>query len=190
MSVVTRFGCVKGCVQQWGMRWEDLFADLEAQLESSELSELADEASDLAVAEAAATSWTRRLAGHRGGHVRLGLRDGRGQGGVCLDVGPAWLVLAEGQRRVLIPFGSVTWIERLAHLDAGDQSPSASRLDLGHALRVVADQDEVVTVVTADRQIDGWIARVGADYLELDVADGAGSVTVPFEALIMVIEAR
>lgn len=169
------------------MRWEDLFADLEAQLDSAQEVELAEEVLDLARSEEASVPLAARLRGRRGHPLVVGISNGDVQRGRVLEVGAAWLVLAQGNQRALIPFPAVAWVEGLAGVDATEVGYAASRLDLGHALRAIADDERAVSVVTWGREVAGQIERVGADFVDVALSPGSGLLSVPFGAILAVV---
>ncbi|ACQ79515.1 conserved hypothetical protein [Beutenbergia cavernae DSM 12333] len=170
------------------MRWEDLFADLDAQLAAAHEQESEDEIADLARAEAATTRFADRLRARRGRQLGLRLRDGSTVQGTVVDVAPAWVLLGEGERRVLVPTDAVV---TAAPLDvvAPEAGAIESRLGLAHALRAIAGDGRRLKVTTAAGDLVGHLERVGADHvdLRLDRADLAGDVlALPFSALIAV----
>lgn len=168
------------------MRWEDLFADLEAQLEWEQEAELAGEVAELAEAEAATVSLWARLPRRRDVEITVGVSNGATFRGHVVDAAPGWVVLGDGARRALIPVLAIAWLDGAGHADAGETGYTASRLNLGHALRGVADAETAVTVVTAARDLVGIIERVGADFVDILTSPQAVTISVPFAAILAV----
>lgn len=165
------------------MRWDALFTDLAAQWEAGLRD--ADEAQikELAEAEAAGTRIQDRIRGRRGAAITVRLRDGSGRSGTIVDVAQEWVVLAEGERRHLLPAHAVAVVWPL-----GPTAPEPSRVErsltLGHVLRALANEGAHVVVHGDGGVFDGRIIRVGADHL--DLATAAGVLSLSWAALLSV----
>ena len=183
------------------MRWQELFADLEAQARSLERLEQEAEVAERTRGELAQLTLLRRLHAQLGGELSLWV-DGVGAVAGRLDrVGSNWLLLSNLDE-VLVPTAALM---KLMDLPLQATSPDGigkvtPRLPLGFVLRAVATDRSVVTVRLRDgATLVGTPHRVGADFLDLAVHDPAepprrdlvrGRVTVPFEALAVVVRRR
>ncbi|MDD9205575.1 hypothetical protein PU560_03720 [Georgenia sp. 10Sc9-8] len=172
------------------MRWELLFADLQSQLAAGEQLEDENTVLELTEAETAQVGLADRLRARSTGTVTLRLRGGQDVTGSVLDAAPGWFLLAEGERRVLVPATAVVMVWPLG--GAAPPTPGVERrLRVTHALRALARQGFRVRVSTDVGDVVGWVVRVGADHLDVrpDRDGGAGApvpVTVPLGALLAV----
>ena len=153
------------------MRWQQLFADLQAQFEHEEAAAERAESGSRARAEIGGLALVDRLRGGVGAPVTLDVRGADRLGGVVLDVGADWLLLAdELGRDVLVATSAVRSVAGLGRLTAAPEpaGPVRARLDLRRALRGLARDRATVHVVLDDGGVlVGTVDRVGADYLEL-----------------------
>jgi len=165
------------------VRWDALFADLQAQWEAEVRAEGDAEIRELAEAEAAGTAFADRLRARRGTAITVRLPDGSDRAGVVTDAAPEWVVLAEGERRHLVPISAIAIAWPLA-----GAAPAAGRVErglgLGHVLRALANEGQEVVVRTHGGDHAGLLVRVGADHL--DVAGGTGVMSVPWTFLLSV----
>lgn len=165
------------------VRWDALFADLQAQLEAEQRTDHDVEIRDLAEAEVAGTRFADRLRALVGGPLTVRLIDGSDWAGMVADAAPEWLLLAQGERRHLVPAAAIALAWPLAGI-----APAAgrveSRLGLGSVLRALAAEGQAVMVRTRAGDHNGLLVRVGADHL--DVAAAAGVLSVPWSALLSV----
>lgn len=166
-----------------GVRWDSLFADLQAQWEAELRAGDDAEIRDLAQAEAAGTRFGDRLRARRGASLTLRLADGSDRVGTVGDVAQEWVLLAEGERRHLVPVAAIALAWPLA---GAAPAPSAIErgLGLGHVLRALAGEGQDVVVRTHGGDHTGLLARVGADHI--DVAATTGVLSVPWSALLSV----
>ncbi len=148
------------------MRWHALFADLELQLDAAQARDLLDDVPDLTRAERAGVDLAARLRAHDG-EVVVTVHGGHVFRGAPADVGAAWLLLADGTREHLIPFGAIAVVGGLGDVAAPAQDAVRSRLRLGHALRAVARDRAVVRVLTTAGSLVGRVDAVGTDHLDL-----------------------
>lgn len=165
------------------VRWDALFADLQAQWEAELRAEDDAEIRELAEAEAAGTAFGDRLRARRGAALTVRLADGSDRTGVVTDVAQEWVLLAEGERRHLVP---VTAIAIAWPLAGAAPAPSAVErgLGLGHVLRALAGEAQDVVVRTHGGDHTGLLVRVGADHL--DLAASTGVLSIPWAALLSV----
>ncbi|MFH5824132.1 hypothetical protein [Georgenia sp. AZ-5] len=165
------------------MRWEVLFEDLESQYEAAVRTADDDEVAELAEAEIGATRLADRLRAARGSRLTLRLRSGATVGGELLDAAPQWLLLADGERRTLVPVAAVALAWPL-----GPSAPEAGlveqRLRITHVLRALSRESALVRLTCPAGSYSGWLTRVASDHVDLRV-DGAGNgvVTVALAAL-------
>lgn len=171
-------------------RWALLFADLEAQLAAQEVAERDDVVAELTRAEHATIPLADRWRAALGTAVTVELADGESLTGVVRRVAGTWVLLdgrgASGRVEHVVPLGAVAFVVGL-----GRQAvPSTTRTDtlgLGTVLRRLQRDRGRVVVRTAAGQASGRLARVGADHLDLEEADGAPRLrVVPFAALLRV----
>jgi len=148
------------------VRWSSLFADLESQLQAAEDQERLAAVPEVTRAERAAVALADRLRGHAGG-LRLALRDGSVVAGEVVDMGPSWVLLADGPREHLVPTAGLSWVVGLGEAAAPDAGPVMSRLTLGHALRAVARDRAVVRVRTDGGDVVGRVDGVGRDHVDV-----------------------
>ncbi len=165
------------------MAWDDVFAELAAELAAAERAEDDARLGDLVAAEVAGTTFADRCRARRGGHLTIRLVDGSTRTGLVRDATRAWVMLAEGDRRTLVPL-SVVVLAWPLHGSAPEPGPVEARIGLGHALRALAEEQLAVLVRTIAGDHRGRIVRVGADHL--DVVAEAGALTVPWRALLSV----
>ncbi|MFV0252331.1 MAG: hypothetical protein ACK5H2_03240 [Beutenbergiaceae bacterium] len=165
------------------MRWDDLFADLAGQWQAQARAASEDEIRELAHAEAAGIRLVDRIRGLRGAPITVRLADGVDLRGSVADAADEWLLLADGERRHLIPVAAVAAIWPLA-----GAAPASSRVEralgLGYLLRGLAAERHRVQVRTRAGEHQGTIVRVGADHL--DLATDAGGLSLPWSGLLCV----
>ncbi len=174
------------------MRWELLFADLEARLEAEEVAGRAAAVVDLTRAERATVRLADRLrarvADGAGAPVTVSVRGGEQVSGDLLDSGPDWLLLGDTRagRRSLVPLSAVAAVAGLG-LRADPPGLVERRLTLGHALRALARDRQVVRVRTTGAEVVGRIGAVGADHVDVQTQIGASRTwSVPTAALLVV----
>ena len=179
------------------MRWDALFDDLDRQFQQlNDATEDAEQADQIRV-EIGAVAMVERLAGARGGQVRLRLAGGRLVSGRLDRLGPDWLLLIESVATdLLIPFAALATVEGVTASTGRALGTVDSRFDLRKALRGVGrDRAPVGVLTTFGAEVTGTIDRVGADFLELAThaawevrrTDAVRSVLlVPLSAIVMV----
>ncbi len=179
------------------VRWDLLFADLAAQLDAAEAAEGAQTIAELTRAEQATILLSDRLRAAAGGALLdLHLVDGHGLAAEVRDVAPEWVLLAERSRRHVVPLTAIASISGLTRHAVAPASRAEAGRSLGAALRALMRDRAPVRVRTRSGQVDGMIARVGRDHLDLEGlrreqgpgrADRTGRL-VPFSALVCVSE--
>lgn len=160
------------------MAWEDLLlADLSGELEAERRAEQLLEAGELAEAEAATVTLEDRWRARIGAELALVLPGGDDVVGTVLDANAHWLLLAEGERRALVPSRAVVGVRGLAR-SAGAAGVVAARYSFAAALRRIARSGAVVRLDDAAGGRTGRILRVGADHLDLRADPGDHVVAV------------
>jgi hypothetical protein len=187
--------------ESMAMRWNDLFADLEAQASRLAERDRSSEVAGLVRAEVGRIGLIDRLRPSVGAHVGVHCLGGLRVEGRLDQVGPDWLLVAEGGgRETVLPSAAVTTINGLIRLSGTVGSAVEARLGLASALRAVArDRSAVGIHATDGRLLSGTIDRVGRDFLEVAShaagelrrrADVRGVLVVPFSALAAVRRLR
>lgn len=174
------------------MRWRALFADLESQLDAAQSRDRLADVPDLTRAERAGVTLADRLRGHADAELAVTLRDGQRVDGRAVDVGPQWLLLADGSREHLVPLAAIAGITGLTQVAAPPAGVAVSRLTLGHALRAVARDRSVVRLCTTAGEFVARVEAVGGDHVDVVPAQAdTGRPTgerrvVPWSALLLV----
>lgn len=175
-----------------GMRWDALFADMELQIDAAASRELAAQAADLTRAERASVRLADRLRAGTDRPVRLALRNDVGIGGVVVDVGATWVLVRDDRVEHLVPLLAVASVAGLGSAAAPPPGAVLRGLGLGHVLRALSRDRQVVRVVGGGRTLLGRVDAVGADHLDLvgvypDSGRPTGDSTlVAFDALDVV----
>jgi hypothetical protein len=161
------------------MSWEEsmfaVFDDLEQQAQGLHLAERDAEVADLTVAEYSRVSLAARLHASLGEELRVRLLGGRVVGGRLARLGEDWFLLVDGASEWVVRHQGVATIGGLsgkAHHE--DTWPVVDRLTLRAVLRRLALAGESCHVhLCDDQQVDGLVGRVGRDFFELIVGEGA-----------------
>ena len=154
-------------------RVDDVLADLSGQLDAALALDLAAEVADRSRREAGLVRLVDRLRGAVGRRLVLDYAGARVMA-VLEEVGVDWIVIVESAgRRALVPIARVAGIGAVgAPVAAPGGAAVADRLDLRYRLRRLARDRSPVTVLRAGgNALTGIVARVGADYLEVDARD-------------------
>ncbi len=194
MSVLSRPGRIDGGEDArpstvGAVRWENLFADLEARLEAAERADLLADVPELTRGELGGVGLGDRMRAALGAGVTLDLSGGARVTGTVVDVDAAWVLVADGPRRHLVPVAALAAVGGLGRSVAAPAGGVARRLGLGAALRALARDRALVRVVHRSGQVRGRIDAVGADHLEVAAAGldddrpSGARVLVPFAAL-------
>lgn len=171
------------------VRWENLFADLEARLVAAERAELLADVPELTRAELGGVALGDRMRAALGAAVSLDLTGGGRLTGTVVEVDVAWVLVADGPRRHLVPLAALAAVGGLGRSVAAPAGSVTRRLGLGAVLRALARDRAVVRVTHRAGQVRGRIDAVGADHLEVAAAGldddrpSGERVLVPFAAL-------
>jgi hypothetical protein len=176
---------------QRGMSWEEsmfaVFDDLEQQASGLHLAERDAEVADLTVAEYSRISLASRLHASIGEDLRVRLVGGRLLGGRLARLGEDWFLLVEGTSEWVVRHDGVATIAGLSGKARTEDTWSpVDRLTMRAVLRRLAMAHEPCLVhFCDDQQVEGTVGRVGRDFFELDVGEGAGRVwqVVPSSAV-------
>jgi hypothetical protein len=179
------------------MRWDALFADVEAVAAAEGEAERRLEVADRTRFEFGRLRLIDRLrpALHAEATLRVGLIGHPALRGSLHGLGVDWLLLAEeAGAESLIALGAVQTLQGLtaASAEPGWEGLVGARLDLRVVLRrVVRDRSAVTAGLISGDTVNGRLARVGADHVEITVARGpdygAGTDwTIPLTALAFV----
>ena len=165
------------------MSWEEsmfaVFDDLEQQAEGLHLVDRDAEVADLTLAEYARVTLAARLHASLGNDLRVRLLGGRVVAGRLTRLGEDWLLLDDGVSEWVVRHQGLVAVSGLsAKADSEDMWSVVDRLTLRAVLRRVAATAEPCQVhFFDDRQVEGRVARVGHDFFELHVGDGADGIT-------------
>ncbi len=159
-----------------GPRFDRLFDDLEAQADAAEREELAAEVADRTRREVARVGLADRIRAAAGSTLEVRTLGGWVLAGRVEQVGAEWLLLALDRGSAwdrgtaLIRTETVTEMAGLAASSAPTVGEVDRRQDVGHPLRALArDRSSVAIALTDGRLLDGRIARVGLDFIDLAV---------------------
>ena len=159
-------------------RFDRLFADLDAAHAGAEQHERMGEYGDLVAGELAQTTLEDRLAGALGTAVEILAADERITGELA-EIGTGWCRIA-GADEVLVNLDHVHGIRLRDRSAAG--SREASVLSLTSPLRRWAAERRMCRVRAAGRILDGLLAGVARDHLEMR-SGASGGELVPFGAV-------
>jgi len=165
------------------MSWEEamfaVFDDLEQQATGLHLAERDVEVADLTVAEYSRVSLASRLHASLDHEVRVRLLGGRVVGGRLARLGEDWFLLVDGTAEWVVRHHGVATITGLStRADSEDTWSVVDRLTLRAVLRRLAMAHERCVVhLCDDQQVEGHVGRVGRDFFELGVGEGAGRAT-------------
>jgi hypothetical protein len=173
------------------MSWEEsmfaVFDDLEQQAQGLHLVERDAEVADLTVTEYSLVSLASRLHASLGQELRVRLLGGRLVGGRLARLGEDWFLLVDGTSEWVVRHRGVASIGGLStRAHSEDTWSVADRLTLRAVLRRLAMANEPCLVhFCDDQQVQGCVARVGRDFFELTVGEGAGRLVqaVPHAAV-------
>ncbi|KRC34137.1 hypothetical protein ASE15_13155 [Oerskovia sp. Root22] len=177
------------------VRWDLLFADLAAQLDAAEAADGVQTIAELTRAEQGTILLTDRLRAAVGALLDLHLVDGHRLAAEVRDVAPEWVLLAERSRQHVVPLTAIASIHGLTRHAVAPTSRTEAGRSLGAALRALMRDRAPVRVRTRSGQVDGRVARVGRDHLDVEELSheqpGRAARTgrlVPFSALVCVSE--
>jgi hypothetical protein len=161
------------------MSWEESmfarFDDLEQQAEGLHLVERDAEVADLTAAEYARVGLASRLHASLGQDLRIRLVGGRAVAGRLARLGEDWVLLTDRNSEWVVRHQGVVSVSGLspkAHSE--DTWPAVDRLTMRTVLRRLATANDPCLVhFCDDQQLEGRIGRVGRDFFELTVGEGA-----------------
>jgi hypothetical protein len=162
------------------MSWEAsmfaLFEDLEQQAAGLQLVERDLEVAELTVAEYSRVGLGERLHASLDRDVRVRVVGGRQLAGRLARVGEDWMLLVDGASEWIVrTAGAVSIVGLSSRADNEETWSVVDRLPLRSLLRgLAADSAACVIHFEDDQQIQGRIGRVGKDFVEVHVGDGAG----------------
>lgn len=181
------------------MRWDALFADLEAEAAAEDAAERRSEVADRIHAEVGRIRLIDRLrpALQASEALRVSLTGHAAVNGSLRALGVDWLLLAQDTGgEWLVALAGVQTIQGLgaASAEPGWEGRVGARLDFRLALRrVIRDRLPVMVGLSSGDVVNGRLARVGADHVELVAVNGerglggAGSAwTIPLTAVVFV----
>ncbi len=173
------------------MGWEEsmfaVFDDLEQQAEGLQLAERDAEVADLTVAEYSRVSLAARVHASLGRDLRVRLVGGHVVAGRLSRVGDGWLLLVDAATEWIVRSEGILSMAGLsARADNEDTWSVIDRLTLRAVLRQIASAGDACLVhFVDDQQVEGRVGRVGRDFFELVVGEGADRVgqVVPFTSV-------
>jgi hypothetical protein len=176
------------------MRWEemllDLFEDLEQQAEGLQLLERDAEVADRIRGEYAVhVDLASRLHASVGAVLRLVVDEVGTLQGRLVSAGDGWALIADDVgHEWLVRLAAVVQLAGVSARSVGEAArPVTTRLGLASALRRLSGTQEVLVHLRGGPALRGRLARVGADFVEIDTEDRReGVVLVPFERLTAV----
>jgi hypothetical protein len=174
------------------VRWDALFADMELQADAWASGERDAQVAELTRAERASVHLVDRLRSGVGAPVELLLRTGARVHGPVVDVAAGWVLVEDGRREHLVPLPAVVSVRGAPPVAAAGLGSALRRLGLGHALRALARDRCPVRCETDGGVVVGRVDAVGADHVDVGVADPAdGRPTgiqeaVPLGAVVVV----
>jgi hypothetical protein len=155
-----------------------VFDDLEQQAEGLHLMERDAEVAELTLAEYSRVTLGSRLHASLGQDVRVRLLGGRVVAGLLTRLGEDWLLLDDGTSEWVVRYPGLVAASGLstkAHSE--DSWRVVDRLTLRAVLRRLAAAAELCQVhFCDDQQIEGRVGRVGRDFFELHVGEGADGI--------------
>ncbi|MEP7089699.1 MAG: hypothetical protein ABI776_06265 [Nocardioidaceae bacterium] len=174
------------------MHWDDhlgrLFDDLEQQADGLVLRERDAEVAEQRRAEYAQVDLAARLHASVGSRLVVGVTGAGVLDGVLGRVGSDWCLLRSESGEWLLRLSAVGSLRGLADRGAvAGARPVAAGLGFASALRSVAEARRDVLLHRLDGSVMlGSVNRVGADFVEVRVADAGHLETVPFGAVAAV----
>ena len=164
-----------------------VFDDLEQQAQGLHLVERDAEVADLTAAEYSRVNLASRLHASLGQDLRVRLLGGRVVAGRLARLGEDWFLLVDGSSEWVVRHHGVATVDGLSGKAHSEDTWSVvDRLTLRAVLRRLSRANESCLVhFCDDQQVEGCVGRVGRDFFELDVGDGADrtSQAVPIAAV-------
>lgn len=171
--------------------WHDVLAlldDLEMQAAGLHLAERAAEVDALSVAEYAEVPLAGRLHASSGREVRVALSDDLELRGRLVRAGHDWFVVEQAQTAWFVHVPAVRLVTGLdPHSVPEEARPLSARLSLRSVLRRLAEERrECALHLHGGRVVQGGLARVGADFVELRTGEPPDLVVVPLASVVVV----
>ncbi|GAB3260065.1 hypothetical protein GCM10027425_22930 [Alteromonas gracilis] len=161
------------------MRWEDsvlaLIDDLEQQAAGLDLRARDAEVDDLRVGEYAEVTLASRWHASVGARVRVDLLGGVVVQGAVLRTGPDWALVDESGREVLLRLAAVRQVQGLSPRSVAPETLGVvRRLGVRSVLRrLVEEGADALWLATDGSRVECRLMRVGADFVEVRLAQGA-----------------
>jgi hypothetical protein len=174
------------------MAWEDeLFAlldDLEQQAEALYDTERGAVLADRSRAEYRQVTLVSRLMASLDSPVTLEVTGVGAVVGTLERVAAGWCLVGGNGQDWIVALGAVTTVRGASHRSVPEVAwPAVSRLELAAALRRLAETGERCVVhLVGGRSLDGTLARVGADFVEVRAGEQGQVVLVAFNSLAAV----
>jgi hypothetical protein len=150
-----------------------VFDDLEQQAEGLHLAERDAEVADLTLAEYSRVSLASRLHASLGQGVRVRLLGGRVVSGRLARMGEDWLLVVDGASEWVVRHDGIATVSGLSpRAHSEDTWSVVDRLTLRSVLRRMAN-DTCLVHFGDDQRLEGRVGRVGRDFFELTVGEGA-----------------
>lgn len=165
----------------------ELFEDLESQATALHDRERAGELSDRARAEYRSVTLDSRLMASRGRQLHVVLSGVGPVAGILERVGPHWFELTHQSTSWVVRTAAVTSLQGLSSRSVPEVAWGAvERLSFASALRRLAEEASLCVAVLADgTRHEGWLQRVGSDFVELLGAHSDPTV-LPIQQLVAV----
>ncbi|MDO5750120.1 MAG: hypothetical protein Q4P78_02810 [Rothia sp. (in: high G+C Gram-positive bacteria)] len=163
------------------MNLEHYLRDLELRFDAEQRLALEAETREAARAEYSRISLQERLAPLLGERVLLCAADGQHYHGQLAALGNGWLQVLGESYSAVVPAHSILWWESSEDVGRSDVRVGRYRMGFSVMLRAYSASRQVVTLSlygTPGAQVaemSGYIARVGADFLELLPVQPAGA---------------
>ena len=154
----------------------ELFEDLEQQAAGLQLVERDLEVAELTVAEYSRITLAERLHASLDRGLNVRLVGGRHLSGRLARVGADWVLLVEAANEWIVRTAGVVAITGLSSRSDNEETWSViDRLSLQALLRRLSTDSAACLVhLVDDQQLHGRIGRVGKDFVEVEVGEGAG----------------
>lgn len=162
-----------------------VLADLEQQAHGLHLRERDEDLAALAAAEHARLTLEERVHGSVGRSVTARVVGGETLSGVVEAAGRGWCALAVGSRTWWLLLAAVTTVSGLGPRALVEAArPATGRLGVGAPLRELAERGVPVVVLLRDgTRLEGRVARVGGDFVEVRTAHDPTVEAVPYAAI-------
>ena len=163
------------------MNLEHYLRDLEVRFDAEQRLALEAETRDAARAEYSRISVQERLVPLLGEQILVCAADGQHYHGRLAALGNGWLQVLGETYSAVVPVRSILWWESSGDTGRSDVTPGRYRMGFSVMLRAYSASRQVVTLNLGGAagahavEMSGYIARVGADFLELLPVQPAGA---------------